>query len=43
MLATGIRLVEIGELEARLEALEAATGQQRRSDEDDVFPAEAPR
>jgi hypothetical protein len=40
MLATGIRLVEIGELEARLEALEAAAGQRLHSTEDAAFPQE---
>ena len=43
MLATGIRLVEIGELEARLGALEAATGQQRESKKDDAFGEEEPQ
>ena len=40
MLATGIRLVEIGELEARLEALEAAAGERLHSDDDAAFPEE---
>ena len=37
------RLLEVGELEARLAALEAAFGQQRGVDDDSPFPAEAER
>ena len=40
MLATGLRLVEIGELEARLEALESAAGNRTDSGENAAFPEE---
>jgi hypothetical protein len=40
MLATGLRLVETGELEARVQALEAAAGQRLPSDDDAAFPEE---
>jgi hypothetical protein len=43
MLATGIRLVEVGDLEERLSALEAAAGPKPHSDEDDAFPEEQAR
>ena len=43
MVATGIRLVEFGDLAARVAAIEAATGPRPRSEEDDIFPEEAPR
>jgi hypothetical protein len=43
MLATGIRMVEVGELEARIEALEAAAGRRANSDQDDAFGQEKPR
>lgn len=36
-------LLKVGEFEERLEALEAAVGPQRHSDEDTVFPSEAHR
>jgi len=37
------RLLEVGELEGRLAALEAAVGQQRGVDDDSPFPAETER
>ena len=42
MLATGLRLVETGELEARVQALEAAAGQRTDSGENAAFPEENP-
>ena len=43
MVATGLRLVEVGELEARVEALEAAADRRSNSDQDDAFTDEKPR
>ena len=37
------RLLEVGELEARLTALEAALGRQQGADDDAAFPAEPAR
>lgn len=42
MLATGLRLVETGELEARVQALEAAAGQRTDTRDDAAFPEENP-
>ena len=40
IVATGARLIELGDLAARIAAIEAALGPRRRADEDSVFPAE---
>jgi hypothetical protein len=42
MIATGAKLIELGDLATRIAAIEATLGPQRRSDEDSVFPAEGP-
>jgi len=42
MLATGIKLVETGELEARVQALEAGAGRRLGSSDDAAFPQENP-
>ena len=42
MIATGAKLIELGDLAARIAAIEATLGPRRRSDEEDaVFPTEA--
>ena len=43
MIATGAKLIELGDLAGRIAAIEATLGPRRRSDEDSVFPAEGPR
>ena len=40
IVATGARLIELGDLATRIAAIEAALGPRRRPDEDSVFPAE---
>src|SRR5664280_2336770 len=40
MIATGAKLIELGDLATRLAAIEATLGPGRRSPEDNVFPAE---
>jgi hypothetical protein len=40
MIATGAKLIELGDLAGRIAAIEATLGQRRQSDEDSVFPAE---
>jgi hypothetical protein len=42
MIATGAKLIELGDLATRVAAIEAALGPKRRSDEDAVFPGERP-
>jgi hypothetical protein len=41
MLALGVKLIEVGDLAARLTALEATVDSQRHSDETSPFPTEA--
>ena len=43
IVATGAKLIELGNLAARIEAIEATLGPRRRSDEESVFPTEGPR
>ena len=43
IVATGAKLIELGDLASRIAAMEAALGPHRRSDEDSVFPTESPR
>jgi hypothetical protein len=43
IVSTGARLIELGDLAARIAAIEAALGPRRRSDDDSAFPAEGPR
>src|SRR5665811_1543832 len=43
IVATGAKLIELGDLAARIAAIEATLGPRRRTDEDSVFPAEGPR
>ena len=43
IVATGAKLIELGDLASRIAAMEAALGPHRRSDEDSVFPTEGPR
>jgi hypothetical protein len=43
IVATGAKLIELGDLAARIAAIEATLGPRRRSDEDSVFPTEGPR
>ena len=43
IVATGARLIELGDLAARIAAIEATLGPRRRSDEDSVFPTEGLR
>ena len=43
IVATGAKLIELGDLAARIAAIEATLGPRRRPDEDSVFPAEGPR
>jgi hypothetical protein len=40
IVATGARLIELGDLASRIAAIEAALGPGRRSDGEAVFPAE---
>ena len=40
MIATGAKLIELGDLAGRIAAIEATLGQRRQPDEDSVFPAE---
>ena len=40
IVATGAKLIELGDLASRIAAIEAALGPRRRSDEADAFPAE---
>jgi hypothetical protein len=40
MIATGAKLIELGDLAARIAAIEAALAPRRRADEDAVFPTE---
>jgi hypothetical protein len=40
MIATGAKLIELGDLASRIAAIEATLGPRRRSDEESVFPAE---
>ena len=42
IVATGAKLIELGDLAARIAAIEATLCPRRRSDEDSVFPAEGP-
>jgi hypothetical protein len=42
IVATGAKLIELGDLAERIAAIEATLGARRRSDEHAVFPAEAP-
>ena len=43
MIATGAKLIELGDLATRLAAIEATLGQCRPTDEESVFPTEEPR
>ena len=43
IVATGARLIELGDLATRVAAIEAALGPRRRSGEESVFPTEGPR
>jgi hypothetical protein len=43
MIATGAKLIELGDLATRVAAIEATLGPQRRSGEDSVFPADGPQ
>jgi len=43
MIATGAKLIELGDLASRIAAIEATLGHQRRSDEDTVFRGEGPQ
>src|SRR5664280_591124 len=43
MIATGAKLIELGDLATRLAAIEATFGQRRPTDEESVFPTEEPR
>jgi hypothetical protein len=43
IVATGAKLIELGDLAARIAAIEATLGPRRQSDEDAVFPTEGPR
>jgi hypothetical protein len=43
IVATGARLIELGDLATRVAAIEAALGPRRRSAEESVFPTEGPR
>jgi hypothetical protein len=40
MIATGAKLIELGDLATRVAAIEATLGPRRRADEDSVFPTE---
>jgi hypothetical protein len=43
IVTTGAKLIELGDLAARVATIEATLGPRRRTDEDSVFPAEGPR
>src|SRR5664280_2531543 len=43
IVATGAKLIELGDLATRVAAIEATLGPRRRSDENSVFPAEGPQ
>jgi hypothetical protein len=43
IVATGTKLIELGDLATRVAAIETVLGPRRRSDEDGVFPTEGPR
>jgi hypothetical protein len=43
IVAAGAKLIELGDLAARIAAMEATLGPRRRSDEESVFPTESPR
>jgi hypothetical protein len=43
IVATGAKLIELGDLATRLAAIEATLGQRRPTDEESVFPTEEPR
>jgi hypothetical protein len=43
MIATGAKLIELGDLASRIAAIEATLGPQRRSDEDAAFPGDEPQ
>ena len=43
IVATGARLIELGDLASRIAAIEATLGPHRRSDEVGAFPTEEPR
>ena len=43
IVATGTKLIELGDLASRIAAMEAALGPRRRSGEESVFPTEGPR
>ena len=43
MIATGAKLIELGDLATRLAAIEVTLGQRRPTDEESVFPTEGPR
>jgi hypothetical protein len=42
MIATGAKLIELGDLESRIAAIEATLGPKRRSDDDAAFPGDGP-
>ena len=42
MIATGAKLIELGDLESRIAAIEATLGPERRSDDDAAFPGDGP-
>jgi hypothetical protein len=43
IVATGAKLIELGDLASRIAAIEATLGPQRRSEENSIFPTEGPR
>ena len=43
IVATGAKLIELGDLATRVAAIETALGPRRRSGEESVFPTEGPR
>ena len=42
MIATGAKLIELGDLASRIAAIEATLGPKRRSDDDAAFPGDGP-